>query len=203
MSRTLPGLDVSRETIERLETYVDLLEKWTPRINLVSPATLSEAWTRHIVDSAQIYKLARETDRTWTDMGSGGGFPGLVIAILGAETGQVAVTLIESDQRKAASLRTVARETGVTVQVLAQRIEAAPAQQADVVSARALAPLPKLLSYVQRHLAPGGRALLPKGHSWQKEVDNARAAWTFACEPHKSDTDPDAVVLELGELSNV
>lgn len=203
MTEQIAGVSVSRETFARLETYAELLAKWNPRINLVSPATLAEAWTRHFVDSAQLYTLATGTEQHWVDLGSGGGFPGMVIAILCNEQSLTKTTLIESDTRKATFLRTVARETGIATTVLSQRIEAAPPQLADVVSARALAPLPKLLPYVQRHMAPGGRALLPKGISWEKEVENARKTWTFSCQVHKSETDPDAVVLELGELSNV
>ena len=135
--------DVSRETQERLEIYGDLLTKWNPRINLVSKKSLDEMWTRHFADSAQIFALAPHSVDHWVDMGSGGGFPGLVVAILGQDGGSPRrMTLIESDARKAAFLRVVIRETGLTATVLNERIEKAAPQSANVLSARALTDLP-------------------------------------------------------------
>ena len=133
----VPGFDVSRETFERLEKLQELLTKWNPRINLVSKATLDDAWERHILDSVQVFTALGRDFRHWTDIGSGGGFPGLVIAILMNEKNPDAkLTMIESDQRKCAFLRTVLRETGVSGTVLSKRIEQAEPQNADVVSAR-------------------------------------------------------------------
>lgn len=194
--------DVSRETLDRLRTYAGLLEKWNPRINLVSRATLGSLWTRHFLDSAQLLDLAPAGAGHWCDLGSGGGFPGLVIAILGGDRRPgLRVTLIEADRRKAAFLRTVARETGTAATILDARIEAAPAQAADVVSARALAPLAPLLSLADRHLAPGGSALFPKGARYREELREALELWTFRCENLRSQTDPDAVILRISELS--
>ena len=133
--------NVSRETMERLDIYADLLRSWTKRINLVSNKTLPMLWQRHFLDSAQLFPFV--TEGLWLDVGSGGGFPGAVIAIMSPDT---PVTLVESDQRKAAFLRTVARETGVGFQVKAERMEALPPAQANRFSARALAPLTELLS---------------------------------------------------------
>lgn len=203
MSTGLGDLDVSRETMEKLEQYAALLSKWNPRINLVSRTSLDELWSRHIMDSAQLFSLAPSKARRWTDLGSGGGFPGLVVAILAAASlPKLEVTLIESDTRKATFLRTVLRETATPGVVLSNRIESAPRQGADVVSARALAPLDTLLGYVSRHLDPNGTALLQKGAQWQKEVDIATKSWTFTQEIHKSETDPNAVILQIGDLSH-
>lgn len=196
--------DVSRETRERLEAYLELLKQWNPKINLVAPGTLAQAWQRHIIDSAQIYRHMPSDANTWTDLGSGGGFPGLVVAILAQEKHpDLVLTLVESDARKSAFLRAVARTTAVKVTVKTERIETIPALSQDVVSARALAPLPLLLGYVHQHLAPGGMALLMKGASWKKELADAEATWRFSCVPHKSETDPNAVILEVGDLEHV
>ncbi|MBN7783422.1 16S rRNA (guanine(527)-N(7))-methyltransferase RsmG [Ponticoccus gilvus] len=196
--------NVSRETRERLALYDSLLKKWNPVINLVSPSTLTAAVDRHFRDSAQVYGLADLDWRRWTDLGSGGGFPGLVVAILAAGAGHPGrVTLVESDQRKATFLRTVARETGVPVEVQASRIEALAPQACDVISARALAPLPALFRLAHPHLAQNGRALFHKGAGWKKELDDARAEWRFDAKSHTSETSPEAVVLEVRELSHV
>lgn len=200
----LEGMDVSRETRERLKVYERLLTGWNPKINLVSPSTLPDLWARHFTDSAQLLKLAPEDARTWTDLGSGGGFPGLVIAILAHGTDKpLDITLIESDQRKCAFLRTVLRETGITVTVTARRIEDARPGDSDVVSARALAPLDRLLGLVARHLGATGTALLPKGANWRNELAKARESWHFSCHANSSLTDRDAVVLQIGDLSHV
>ncbi len=203
MIRDLPGLDLSPATLERLEAFEALTRRWTEKINLVAPSTVPDLWTRHIADSAQLWPLAPAGARTWADLGSGGGFPGLVIAILAAEAGAPHVTLLESDQRKCAFLRTALRELSVKATILDQRAEAAPPQQADVVSARAFAPLPTLLLFVARHLAPGGTALLPKGRDHAAELDAARAAgWAFTAEALPSTTDPSARILRLTDLAH-
>lgn len=188
---------VPRETSARLDTFAGLLGKWNARINLVAPSTLADLDARHVADSAQLWPLRPPGARTWVDLGAGGGFPGLVMAALG----DVAVTLIESDGRKCAFLREAARAMGLAVTVLDARAEAAPPQGADVVSARALAPLPALLPLVARHLAPGGTALLHKGRGWAAEVAAARAAgWAFALDARPSVTDPEARVLVVTDL---
>jgi 16S rRNA (guanine527-N7)-methyltransferase len=196
-------LDVSRETMERLAAYTDLVEKWNPRINLVSRTSLENIWTRHIVDSIQVFKSADRYGQ-WVDMGSGGGFPGLVVAILSASGhSDMRVTLIESDQRKCAFLRTVIRETGIKAKVLSQRIEQAVPQNADVLSARALTNLSGLLEYCERHLSRDGLALFPKGVTWQKEVDEARRSWRFDVETIDSNTESGAVILKVKGASRV
>lgn len=197
-------LDVSRETLERLETLAELLVKWNPRINLVSKSTISDLWTRHILDSVQVLRSAPAKATHWVDIGSGGGFPGLVVAMMCAEPeAPQKVTLIESDQRKCAFLRTVLRETGVSATVITDRIEKADAQNADVLTARALADLSMLCEFAERHLLPTGTALFPKGARWEKELQSAQESWSFDCEVVKSITDPEAVILKIGELKRV
>lgn len=195
------GRDVSRETAGRLEEYAALLRAWNPKINLVSRQTLADLETRHFADSAQLLALAPPDATTWADLGSGGGFPGLVIAILATEARPaLGVTLVESDQRKAVFLRTVAQRTGTSVTVLADRIEAVPPLGTDVLSARALAPLATLLDHASRHLRPGGTALFPKGAAWRAEVDEALERWRFRCENLGSATSADGAILRIGEI---
>lgn len=203
-SALLGQLDVSRETIDRLKTYVELLKRWNSSINLVSASTLTDVWTRHILDSAQVLEHSPRTATTWADLGSGGGFPGAVVAILANELRpNLLVTLVEADQRKAAFLRAVARETDVAMGVVAKRIEDLAPLSADVVSARALAPLPELLAHAKRHLAQDGIALLSKGANAQQEIDAARDVWRFDCDILPSKTDPEAVILKIGGIERV
>lgn len=197
----LAGRAVSRETMERLEIYETLLRKWNPAINLVSRSTLDRLWDRHFIDSAQIFDLHTAESGHWADLGAGGGFPGLVVAILAAERKpDLSVTLIESDQRKAAFLSTVARAVGVVARVLPQRIEATPGLGADILSARALAPLVKLLEYAALHLRPGGQALFPKGATHAGEVSQALERWRFSYEITKSMTDESGVILSIRNI---
>lgn len=203
-TEALRALGVSRETEARLDAFVALLGRWSGAINLVSRATLAEVWTRHILDSGQLFALAPAGARHWADLGSGAGFPGLVIAILAAETApDLLVTLVESDQRKAAFLGTVARETGLSPRIEARRIEEVPPLGADVLSARALAPLPQLLAHAERHLAPGGLALFPKGAGHAAEIAESLERWRFSVQKHPSRTDPEAVILAIGEIERV
>ncbi|MFW8593823.1 16S rRNA (guanine(527)-N(7))-methyltransferase RsmG [Cribrihabitans neustonicus] len=201
----LEQLDVSRETLARLEKFEQVICKWNPKINLVSRHSLKDLWTRHIVDSIQVFRCAGSAPAgKWVDIGSGGGFPGLIIAILSAEEApDLEVVLIESDQRKAAFLRTAARECGVKVEVRSERIEKAPPQEADIMSARALADLALLFEFTERHLKPGGVALFPKGASWKKEVDNAQGRWRFDAEPVSSITENEAVILKIRGVARV
>lgn len=197
-------VDVSRETFERLETYVTLMTKWNSAINLVSPNTISEIWTRHILDSAQIYGLAQENPNIWCDLGSGGGLPALVVAIMAKDTNpDLSVTCIESDLRKATFLRTVARELALNLSVRSERIEKADPQNADVLSARALASLDALCGFAARHLKPDGVAIFPKGENYRQEIDEALENWSFQLDTYPSKTHPNAVILKIGEISRV
>ncbi|MFZ5963609.1 16S rRNA (guanine(527)-N(7))-methyltransferase RsmG [Thalassococcus sp. BH17M4-6] len=201
---TVDEMDVSRETLERLETYAELLKQWNPAINLVSKSTLTSLWTRHIIDSLQIFQLLPTPAGHWVDLGSGGGFPGVVVAICALDSApDLKVTLVESDQRKCTFLRTVLRETGANAAVHAKRIEALPSLNADILSARALADLPALLTHTDRHMCKTGIALFPKGATWKKELDSAQSTWRFNVITHKSKTDENSVVLQISELSHV
>lgn len=197
----LTDLDVSRETLDRLRAYADLIARWNPKINLVAPSTLEDLWQRHIVDSAQIFAHAPVDARHWVDLGSGGGLPGLVCAVLAADAmPECRFTLVESDQRKSAFLMTAARELGLPVKVLVGRAEAVDPLQADVVSARALAPLNVLLGLVGRHMKPGGVALLPKGKTYEQELAAARAEWQFNAATIESRTDNLARLLIVKDI---
>ncbi|MCB1310413.1 MAG: 16S rRNA (guanine(527)-N(7))-methyltransferase RsmG [Sedimentitalea sp.] len=197
------GIDVSRETRRRLDAFEAILRKWNRSINLVSKGSLNEVQTRHIADSVQVFRAA-PAGRRWVDLGSGGGFPGLVVAVLAAEEApEMRVTLVESDQRKAAFLRSAARACGVTCEVLAKRAEDLPPLGADLMSARALTELSPLLEHAARHLDPTGTALFPKGATWRKEVERARETWSFQMEAIPSRTESGAVILKISEVSRV
>ncbi len=189
------GLPVSRETLDRLIQYVEMLSRWTASINLIARSTKDDIWARHIIDSAQIFPLLAPADRV-TDLGSGGGLPGVVTAILAHELRpKMHVTMIESDLRKATFLRSALREVQVPGLVISQRIESAPTSDADVVTARALAPLDRLIPLASRHLKPGGRMVFLKGANWQAEVTAVPAHWRLMARP--SCTGAGAVILEI------
>lgn len=210
---------VSRETLARLEIYEALLRTWQKTINLVSPATLDEAWHRHFADSAQLLDFALaeiaaegksagqlEGGKVWLDLGSGGGFPGLVLAILLAERDPKArMTLVESDSRKSAFLAEVGRKTGVAVEIRAERSEKAATQAKsqikDVITARALAPLPKLLGLVLPFFSPQAVALFPKGRDAEAEVEAAQKDFTFEAKLLPSLTDTEARIVIVRNLA--
>jgi len=198
----LGGLDVSHETMDRLKSYEALLKKWNPAINLVAKSTLSDAWTRHFLDSAQIYQLPGRNVDHWADLGSGGGFPGMVIAMIAMEkTNPGRVTLVESDTRKCTFLRTVARETDTEVNIIAGRIERCEQLQADVLSARALSDLSNLLAFADQHLSSTGEALFLKGASWRKEVENAQRTWRFDHQVVTSKIEDGPAILRISGVS--
>ncbi len=199
MEQVTPG--VSRETEARLRILCDAVRRWNPRINLVAESSIAELWQRHVLDSAQLVRLAPQAVRRWADLGSGAGFPGLVVAAcLADRMPAVEMILVESDRRKAVFLRETARAMGVTVHVEAERAEALPPIGADVVSARAVAPLRSLLPLVRRHLSPNGVALLPKGNRHGDEYRDARKRYAFDCAAQPSATEPGAVVLLVTEI---
>jgi 16S rRNA (guanine527-N7)-methyltransferase len=197
---------VSRETVERLKTYEAQLRAWQKAVNLVSPATLDEIWHRHFADSAQLLDLAPQGGKSWLDLGSGGGFPGLVLAILLAERRPDArMTLVESDSRKAAFLGDVARKTGVAVEIRTERSEKyatqANSQIRDVITARALAPLPKLLGLVLPFFSPQTVALFPKGREAEVEVGEAKERFEFDFSLVPSLTDAQARIVIMRNLA--
>lgn len=202
MSSQLGGVDVSRETIQNLEHFAALVTKWTPKINLIAKGSVPDIWDRHIIDSVQLYRFAPKVYEKWADLGSGGGFPGIILAILAKEKQPNAhFTLIESDQRKSTFLRTAARELRLSITVIPERIEQTAPLGADVVSARALAPLPSLLPLVGRHMRDGGICLLHKGKQAAQEVADAKNDWSFDLEDHASMTDPEARLLVIQRIS--
>lgn len=197
------SLNVSRETFDRLSIFTELVKKWNPRINLVSKRSLDNLWTRHIIDSIQVFRNA-PVGGLWVDLGSGGGFPGMICAILGAEEmPDTRFICVESDQRKSAFLRSAARECGVNCQVISQRIEVLDPLNADILSARALTDLTGLLGFAERHLKSGGTALFPKGANWKKEMQEAAKQWSFSYDAVTSLTEPQAVLLKITGVTRV
>ena len=200
----LPGLNVSRETFLRLKEYEKLLFKWNAKINLVSRSTLDNFWNRHVLDSAQFLSSVGEKAGKWVDLGSGGGLPGLVVAILSDEIEPVnKLFLVEADVRKAVFLKTVCRELGLKVEVYNNRIEELPPISANIVSARALAPLKTLCLYAKNHLEKDGVAVFAKGENWKAELDEAQKKWIFNYEAVKSTLHEGSVVLVLRGIKSV
>lgn len=193
------AIGVSRETLERLEIYAAILAKWQIRINLVGGRTLDDIWRRHMLDSAQLWSHIDPTAKTITDLGSGAGFPGLVLAILGGNTGPT-VSLIESDRRKGVFLNEVIRETEANASVVTARIEDIPVPPADFASARACARLPKLLGYLAPLLRSDGVALILKGQSVEEELTEANKDWTLSLARHPSRSDPSGQILEISNI---
>lgn len=205
---------VSRETVDRLVTYEEMLTRWQKTINLVAPKTLPETWHRHFADSAQVYFTALEHEAKpaasdgklhWLDIGSGAGFPGLVLAILAAEGPKPSHhTLIESDSRKAAFLREVARVTGVVVDILCTRIEKAEnrakVREINFVTARALAPLPRLIELAYPYFDRQTIGIFLKGRDVAAEIEEARHDWRFDMTSKPSMTDEAGRVLVLQSL---
>jgi 16S rRNA (guanine527-N7)-methyltransferase len=197
------GEDVSRETFEQLTQFAELVERWTTKINLISKPSVPHIWERHINDSVQLYRHAPAA-KHWVDLGSGGGFPAIVLAILSKQDGRnTKFTMVESDQRKCVFLRTALRELELNGEVLNKRIEEIPALEADILSARALSDLSTLLEYADLHLSNDGIALFPKGENWKSEDTDAKTAWHYACEPIPSLTNPAAAILRIKDISHV
>lgn len=196
-------MNVSRETDDRLRKYEELIQRWNPRINLVAAGTLPLLRQRHIDDSLQFSFCVKPVRGSWVDLGSGGGLPGIVIATAFSDT-DLTFTLVESDQRKVAFLRTCIRELSLSnTTVLNARIESISPLNADYISARALAPLSRLMPYLDQHLSASGRAFLMKGQNWQTEVKEARENWRFDLIPHPSRTQDGAAILEISGVSHV
>lgn len=193
--------NVSHETLGRLRQYQALLEKWQRAINLVGPATIPDAWTRHFIDSTQLLPLLPAGPATLYDLGCGAGFPGLVLAMVRPD---VSVTLIESDQKKCAFLATVSHETKTEVKILTTRIEAAAETlpPPDIISARALAALPLLLTYIKpwAEANPNLICIFPKGAQAGSEIEAAQAIASFEVKKQASQTDSAAQILVLSGI---
>ncbi|KAA3510579.1 16S rRNA (guanine(527)-N(7))-methyltransferase RsmG [Agrobacterium rosae] len=199
------GQSVSRETQERLELFVELFKKWNATTNLVAPSTLGELWSRHIADSAQIFQLSPRP-QVWVDLGSGGGFPGIITAIFLAELQDGWVHLVESNNKKAGFLRVALKETGARGSVHPIRIEAAPSAigPCDAISARALAELDLLMDYIHPWATTNEnlRCYLNKGRDYEAEVQKARGRWDFDLLIHQSSVEASSVVLEISGLAS-
>jgi 16S rRNA (guanine527-N7)-methyltransferase len=190
---------VSRETLKRLENYADLLRDWNSRHNLVSERSLEDPWRRHFWDSAQLAPLVPASAKTLADLGSGAGFPGLVLAELLRD--RVAVTLFEATAKKCAFLAVAAERMDLAVTIQNKRMEDARFQLFDVITARACAPLPKLLGYAQHFAGPDSVCLFLKGQNLGPELTEAHKSWRMKFRQFPSLTDPSGVLLELRELS--
>ena len=197
------ALDVSRETIERLQIYVDVLQKWQAKSNLIAPSTVSHIWDRHILDSGQLKFFVSKWERaSWIDLGSGGGFPGMVMGIL-RPSDSSPIRLVESSRKKALFLRNVSRETNANVEVLNCRIEDLTGQKADIVSARACADLTKLLSWAEPLLSSGGQCVFHKGQYVDDELTEAHKYWRMKVTKRASLTHQHGTLLLIGEIERV
>ncbi|MBL9049097.1 MAG: 16S rRNA (guanine(527)-N(7))-methyltransferase RsmG [Tabrizicola sp.] len=198
---SVAGINVSRETLAALRGFEQLVRRWTPAINLVSKSTLQDFWNRHIVDSAQVFSHYPPSARQWVDLGSGGGFPGLVVAILARELQpSLRVVLVEADLRKATFLRQAVQELRLQAEVRSDRIESLQPLAADVLSARALAPLSELLAFADQHLLPDGVAIFQKGSRYNEELVAAIKSWDFEVEVQQSLSEPSAAILVIRKI---
>ena len=194
---------VSRETLARLKTYAGMLEDWNARHNLVSRASLAEVWRRHFWDSAQLAHLIPHEARSLIDLGSGAGFPGLVLAELLKHRPQFRVVLVEATAKKCRFLQSVAERLALPVEIRSGRVEDLPAENFDVITARACAPLPELLAYAQRFWGKRTRGFFHKGQNLAVELTQASKSWRIKAEQHPSRSDPSGVILEIRELQRV
>ena len=195
--------NVSRETMDRLEIYAGLLVRWNSTINLVSKNTINQMWKRHFLDSAQLWSHIPRDTKTLVDIGSGAGFAGLVLAIIGMEKKpDMKVTIIESDTRKCAFMRSVSRETNLDVQIITKRIEEVTDIEADVVTARALGTVSQLLEYSKNILKDNGVCLFLKGNACSDELKIAKESWVFLSSQSQSITHAAGCVLRLMEIKH-
>ncbi|RWO51171.1 MAG: 16S rRNA (guanine(527)-N(7))-methyltransferase RsmG [Mesorhizobium sp.] len=192
---------VSRETFERLVEFETVFQKWNRRINLAAQSTQGDVWRRHILDSAQLARIKPEAKR-WLDLGSGGGFPGLVLAFLLAERDGASIDLVESNRKKASFLQAVVGQFNLPARVFARRIDDAYAfvSTPQIVTARALASLPVLLELSAPWLTAGAYGLFHKGRDYRSEVAESAQRWSFDLVEHASATDAHGVILELSDL---
>lgn len=192
---------VSRETRTRLDQFHALFRSWSARLNLTAASTVDAFWTRHVADSAQLRDLKPDA-RRWADLGSGAGFPGLVIAILLSDKDDGHVDLIESNRKKAAFLQVARTHCAPAARVHAERIETALPKLAapEIVTARALAPLSRLLEMAAPWLVGDTVGLFHKGRGYRNELEESRAQWSFDLLEHQSAVEPGSVVLEIARL---
>ena len=202
--RGLLELDVSRETLESLKYFEDLVVLWNPAINLISNSSVFDLWSRHIVDSAQLFLFTLPDEGLWLDVGSGGGFPGIVVSIVAKELApSLRVVLVESDKRKCVFLRTVIRELGLSVKVINDRIENVKLDDVVYLSARALRNLNSLLFIVENNVSRETVCVFPKGRSYKKELVESQKNWKFDFNLIDSNTSEDSKVIVLKGLERV
>ena len=200
----MPGLSVSSETLQRLYSYEMMVSRWNPTINLVSKTSLKDLWGRHIVDSSQIYSCAQPMAGLWLDLGSGGGFPGVVIAIIAKELSpKLEIVLVESDTRKCIFLRSVIRELGIGARVENSRIEAFELSNVSFLSARALANMNGLCGFAEKFVSRETICFFPKGEFYEKEVAECRKNWNFEHEIVKSGTSDEGKIIVIRSLERV
>jgi 16S rRNA (guanine527-N7)-methyltransferase len=192
---------VSRETFERLIAFEAIFRRWATRINLVAPSTLPDLWARHILDSAQLARI-KPASLTWLDIGSGGGFPGAVMALMLKEKDGASIDLVESNRKKAAFLQTSLAQFDAPARVHAMRIEETYGfvRKPEIVTARALAPLSKLLALAEPWLKDGTSGLFHKGREYPNEIGESADVWNYDLVEHQSLIDPDSVILEVSNL---
>lgn len=202
--RGLLELDVSRETLDALKYFEDLVVLWNPAINLISNSSVSDLWSRHIVDSAQLFLFTLPDEGLWLDVGSGGGFPGIVVSIVAKELApSLRVVLVESDNRKCVFLRTVIRGLGLSVKVINDRIENVKLDDVVYLSARALRNLNSLLFIVENNVSRETVCVFPKGRSYKKELVESQKNWKFDFNLIDSNTSEDSKVIVLKGLERV
>jgi len=202
-ARALALTPVSRETEARLDRFIDLLLTWQAKTNLVAPSTLPQLWTRHVADSLQLLPLAPPEVKVWVDFGSGGGFPAIPIACVLAERPGSQVHLVESNNKKAAFLREAVRALNLPAKIHAQRIENfgdSFGDSADVVSARALAPLKTVCDQAVPLIARGAVGLFLKGQDVDAELTEAAKYWSIEAEKVPSKTSPDGCIVVVRSL---
>ena len=195
------NLDVSRETFHKLETYKERLLLWNKKINLISKKSTDDIWSRHFLDSAQVFSTLTTGQTKLLDFGSGAGFPGMVLAIVATEKlPLMKVEMVESDQRKAVFLRDTVRVLSLNSAVWSDRVENIVEMNSDVITARALAPLKKLLFFSNRHLKKGGFCVFLKGESYKEEIKEALECWSFSIKIKESITNPLSAMLIISDL---
>ena len=188
---------VSHETYEKFCAFHKLLLKWQKRINLISSRAINEIWVRHIVDSAQLINYINDRHCAILDIGSGAGFPGLILSILGINN----ITLVESDNKKSIFLKEAIRLLNLSAQVINDRVENLKEKKYDIVTSRAVADLNKLIALSYPHLSESGYCLFPKGKNYIMELDEAKNLWDVSCETHPSITDSQGIILKIFSIS--
>ena len=192
-------LNVSRETLDLFSLYAETLAKWQAKINLISGKTINDLWERHFLDSAQLYSLLPSGTKSILDIGSGAGFPGMVLALMGVKN----VTLVESDLKKCLFLSEVLRQTGKHANIINCRIEEFDGGYFDIITARALAPMDKLLSYINPHFGPTTRGVFLKGERLDRELTKAKKQWKLKYKTFPSITDDGGSIIIVEKISSV